>query len=178
MRSGRGRTSRPAGARPLGEEAGARAGRNYFAGPYLRDELLGMGVLVETLETATTWSRLQELYTAVGDALRGALAARGTDALVMCHVSHLYRSGASLYFSFFARQERGAELEQWRAAKTAACDAIVAHGGHDHPPPRDRARPRARGWLRRWGSSASRRCAASSRSSTPPGIMNPGKLLP
>ncbi len=119
-----------------------RAGRNYFAGPYLRDELLGMGVLVETLETATTWSRLQELYTAVGDALRGALAARGTDALVMCHVSHLYRSGASLYFSFFARQEQGAELEQWRAAKTAACDAIVAHGGHHHSPPRDRARPR------------------------------------
>ena len=71
----------------------------------------------------------------MGDALRGALAARGTDALVMCHVSHLYRSGASLYFSFFARQERGAELEQWRAAKTAACDAIVAHGGtitHHH----------------------------------------------
>ena len=113
-----------------------------------------MGVLVETLETATTWSRLQELYTAVGDALRGALSARGTDALVMCHVSHLYRSGASLYFSFFARQERGAELEQWRAAKTAACDAIVAHGGtitHHHA---DRARPRAvddSGGRRAWG---------------------------
>ena len=165
------------GARPLGEEAGARAGRNYFAGPYLRDELLGMGVLVETLETATTWSRLQELYTGVGDALRGALSARGTDALVMCHVSHLYRSGASLYFSFFARQERGAELEQWHAAKSAACDAIVEHGGtitHHHAVGRDHA-PWMRQEVGEVGVGALR---AVKRQLDPAGVMNPGKLLP
>ena len=166
-----------AGARSLGEEAGARAGRNYFAGPYLRDELLGMGVLVETLETATTWSRLHELYAGVGDALRAALAARGTDALVMCHVSHLYRSGASLYFSFFARQERGAELEQWQAAKVAACDAIVAHGGtitHHHAIGRDHAP-----WMRQEvGELGVEAIRAVKRELDPAGIMNPGKLLP
>ena len=32
------------------------AGR--FHGPYLRDSMLDVGVLVETLETATYWSRL------------------------------------------------------------------------------------------------------------------------
>jgi alkyldihydroxyacetonephosphate synthase len=166
-----------AGARPLGEEAGARAGRNYFAGPYLRDELLGMGVLVETLETATTWSRLQEVYTGVGDALRAALAARGTDALVMCHVSHLYRSGASLYFSFFARQERGAELEQWHAAKSAACDAIVAHGGtitHHHAVGRDHAP-----WMpQEIGETGVEALRALKAQLDPAGVMNPGKLLP
>ena len=166
-----------AGARPLGEDAGARAGRNYFAGPYLRDELLGMGVLVETLETATTWARLQELYTAVGDALRGALTARGTDGLVMCHVSHLYRSGASLYFSFFARQERGAELEQWRAVKTAACDAIVAHGGtitHHHAIGRDHA-----AWMsHEVGEAGVEALRGVKQKLDPGGIMNPGKLLP
>ncbi len=60
----------------------------------------------------------------------------------MCHVSHLYPSGASLYFTFIARQEAGAELEQWRAAKTAACDAIAANGGtitHHHAVGRDHA---------------------------------------
>ncbi|MEA2385883.1 MAG: alkyldihydroxyacetonephosphate synthase [Thermoleophilaceae bacterium] len=166
-----------AGARPLGEEAGARAGRNYFAGPYLRDELLGMGVLVETLETATTWSRLQELYAGVGDALRSALEERGTPAMVMCHVSHLYRSGASLYFSFFARQERGAELEQWHAAKTAACDAIVAHGGtitHHHAIGRDHA-PWMTEEIGELGVEAIR--AVKGRLD-PAGIMNPGKLIP
>ena len=165
------------GARPLGEEAGARAGRNYFAGPYLRDELLGMGVLVETLETATTWSRLEELYAGVGDALRSALSARGTDPLVMCHVSHLYRSGASLYFSFFARQERGAELEQWRAAKAAACDAIVSHGGtitHHHAIGRDHAP-----WMaQEVGDVGVEAIRAVKRQLDPAGIMNPGKLLP
>ena len=46
--------------------SGQRAGRAWehgrYDGPYLRDELLGMGVLVETLETSHTWSRLDELY--------------------------------------------------------------------------------------------------------------------
>jgi alkyldihydroxyacetonephosphate synthase len=166
-----------AGATPLGQEAGERAGRNYFAGPYLRDELLGLGVLVETLETATTWARLQELYTEVGDAIRQALAARGTDALVMCHVSHLYRSGASLYFSFFARQEKGAELEQWRAAKAAACDAIVTHGGtitHHHAIGRDHA-PWMNQEVGELGVAAIR---AVKQQLDPAGIMNPGKLLP
>ena len=166
-----------AGATPLGEEAGERAGRNYFAGPYLRDELLGMGVLVETLETATTWGRLQELYAGVGDALREALAARGTDALVMCHVSHLYRSGASLYFSFFTRQERGAELAQWRAAKAAACDAILAHGGtitHHHASGRDHAP-----WMtQEVGELGVEAIRAVKQQLDPAGIMNPGKLLP
>ena len=37
--------------------------------PYLRDELLGRGVMVETLETATSWSNL-------GDAARGRARAR------------------------------------------------------------------------------------------------------
>ena len=166
-----------AGAKPLGEEAGERAGRNYFAGPYLRDELLGLGVLVETLETATTWSRLQPLYAAVGDALRAALGARGTDALVMCHVSHLYRTGASLYFSFLARQERGAELDQWRAAKAAACDAILAHGGtitHHHAVGRDHAP-----WMNQEvGDVGVEALRALKRALDPAGIMNPGKLLP
>jgi alkyldihydroxyacetonephosphate synthase len=166
-----------AGGRSLGEEAGTRAGRNYFAGPYLRDELLGMGVLVETLETATTWSRLQELYAGVGDALRAALEGRGTPALVMCHISHLYRSGASLYFSFFARQERGAELEQWHAAKAAACDAIVAHGGtitHHHAVGRDHAP-----WMaQEIGELGVEAIRAVKERLDPAGVMNPGTLLP
>ena len=86
----------------------------------MRDELLTRGVLVDTLETAGTWTDLLETYRAVGAALRGSLAARGTPALVGCHVSHLYPTGASLYFTFLARQQEGAELEQWHAAKTAA----------------------------------------------------------
>jgi alkyldihydroxyacetonephosphate synthase len=97
--------------------------------------MLDRCMLVDTLETAGQWSRLMDLYTAVRRALKDALEQRDTPPLVMCHISHLYPNGASLYFTFLARQERGAELEQWRAAKSAATDAIVAAGGtitHHH----------------------------------------------
>ena len=53
----------------------------------------------ETLETATFWHRLPQTYTAVRDALAGSLAGLGTPPIVMCHVSHVYPAGASLYFT-------------------------------------------------------------------------------
>jgi alkyldihydroxyacetonephosphate synthase len=161
----------------LGTRPGRAWTRGRYAAPYLRDALLDRGVLAETLETATSWAGLEELYRAVREALHRALAGRGTPALVMCHVSHLYRSGASLYFTFFARQEAGAELDQWRAAKHAACDAIVENGGtitHHHAVGRDHA-PWMRAEVGELGLDLLR---AAKERLDPRGIMNPGKLLP
>jgi alkyldihydroxyacetonephosphate synthase len=161
----------------LGSRPGAAWLRGRYAGPYLRDELLDRGVMVETLETAATWTDLEGVHTAVADALRSALAARGTPALVGCHVSHLYPSGASLYFTWLARQEQGAELDQWRAAKGAATDAIVASGGtitHHHAVGRDHAP-----WLAaEVGDLGVEVLRAAKARLDPAGIMNPGKLLP
>jgi alkyldihydroxyacetonephosphate synthase len=135
------------------------------------------GVMVETLETATTWTNLDNLYRAVQRALQAALGERGTPPLVMCHVSHLYPSGASLYYTFMAAQQRGQEIEQWRAAKTAACDAIVAAGGtisHHHAIGIDHAP-----WLSsEIGEVGVEVLRAAKARLDPRGIMNPGKLLP
>ncbi len=168
------RRLRRGGAVPLGRSAGRSWERSRYAGPYLRDELLGLGVLVETLETAHTWSRLPELYRAVGDALRDAL---GRPSIVFCHLSHAYADGASLYFTFLTRARRGAEIEQWRAAKAAACEAIVATEGtitHHHAVGRDHA-PYMRAEVGELGLDALR---AIKERLDPAGIMNPGKLLP
>jgi alkyldihydroxyacetonephosphate synthase len=168
---------RDGGGLPLGSRPGQAWLRGRYSGPYLRDDLLDRGVMVETLETATTWSNLQNLHEAVATALRTALEERGTPALVGCHVSHLYPSGASLYFTWMARQERGAELDQWRAAKSAACDAIVAAGGtitHHHAVGRDHA-PWMRAEIGELGVEVLR---AAKERLDPAGIMNPGKLLP
>ena len=132
--------------------------------------------MIDTLETAATWTSLLETYRAVGAALRGSLAARGTPGLVACHVSHLYRTGASLYFTFLARQEEGAELEQWHAAKVAASDAIAAAGAtitHHHAVGRDHA-PWLAGEIGELGLALLRSAKATL---DPKAIMNPGKLL-
>ena len=102
-------------------------------------------------------------------AIAGALEAQGTPGLVMCHVSHVYESGASLYFTFLARQREGDEIEQWRAVKRAAGDAIVDGRRHDHPPPRDRRRPRAVDGARGRRRRPARARARPRSSSTPPG---------
>ena len=171
------RLMRRAGGLSLGAAPGRSWERGRYEGPYLRDALLGHGVMAETLETAHEWSRLLPLYRAVRDAIHGALEARGTPGLVMCHVSHLYPSGASLYFTFLAPQERGAELEQWRAAKTAACDAIVGAGGtitHHHAIGRDHIP-----WMpNEVGEIGVEALRAVKERLDPAGILNPGKLLP
>ena len=51
----------------------------------------------------------------------------------MCHLSHAYADGASLYFTFLARATPGEEIEQWRGVKRAACDAIVSCPGARSP---------------------------------------------
>jgi alkyldihydroxyacetonephosphate synthase len=167
---------RAGGGIALGRRPGELWVRSRYMGPYLRDELLDRAILVDTLETAGSWTNLDSLYRATADALRSALSERGTRPFVMCHVSHLYRSGASLYFTFMARQQDDA-LAQWRAAKAAASEAIVAAGGtitHHHAVGRDHAR-----WMRaEVGEMGLELIRAAKERLDPAGIMNPGKLLP
>jgi alkyldihydroxyacetonephosphate synthase len=171
------RVLRRGGAMPLGRAAGEAWKRGRYDGPYFREELLDRGYFVETLETSHTWSRLGHHYEAVSGALRSALEAQGTPGLVYCHVSHAYRDGASLYFTFVAPRRTGGELEQWRAVKTAACEAIVAAGGtitHHHAVGRDHA-PYMPAEV---GDAGIEALHALKDRLDPAGIMNPGKLLP
>jgi alkyldihydroxyacetonephosphate synthase len=171
------RILRAEGAASLGAAPGKAWHHGRFEGPYLRDELMSLGLFVETLETAHTWSRYSELYGAVRGAIRGAFERRGTPGIVMCHLSHAYRDGASLYFTFISPVEPGHELAHWRDVKSAACDAIVATGGtitHHHAVGRDHM-PYMRSEVGEQGIEALR---ALKGRFDPAGIMNPGKLIP
>jgi alkyldihydroxyacetonephosphate synthase len=164
------------GAVAIGTPPGRSWAEGRFHGAYLRDELLSRGVLVDTLETATTWTELTDLHDSVATALGAALRERGTPAIVMCHVSHVYPTGASLYFTFLARQQHGHELAQWRAAKQAASDAISQAGAtitHHHAVGRDHAP-----WLaQEIGDLGVAALQAVKDRLDPAGVMNPGKLL-
>ncbi|MDQ1706659.1 MAG: alkyldihydroxyacetonephosphate synthase [Frankiaceae bacterium] len=164
---------RRAGGVPLGAAAGRAWEHGRFAGPSLRDALLDAGVLAETLETAATWTDLPRLYAGVRAALHASLGR----ALVGCHVSHLYPTGASLYFTALAAADAGGELEQWAAAKKSANDAIVAAGGtitHHHAVGTAH-RDHVANELGAVGIDALR---AVKQRLDPAGILNPGKLLP
>ena len=131
-----------------------------FAGPHLRDDLLDRGVLVETLETATTWSNLGALY----DAVRGAL-----DGLhVGCHVSHLYPTGASLYFTVLGRQ--AADPVGAVARGQGRGDARDRRGRAARSPTTTRSAATTRPiWATRSARSAWSCCARSRSAATRPG---------
>jgi alkyldihydroxyacetonephosphate synthase len=164
------RALRRAGAWPATQRAGREWVHSRFAGPYLRDQLMDRGVMVETLETATSWSNLGGLH----DAVRAAL---GSGVIVGCHVSHLYATGASLYFTIFGRRHDADAAGQWRRLKSAATDAIVDAGGtitHHHAIGRDHAP-----WMPdEDGPLGVELLRAVKERCDPAGIMNPGKLLP
>jgi len=156
----------------LGTAPGEAWRHGRYAGPYLRDSLLDAGALAETLETATFWSNLPAVYAAVREALTRALPG----ALVLCHISHVYTSGASLYFTVLAAQDDD-PVAQWQRAKAAASDAIAATGAtitHHHGVGRDHV-PWYAGEIGPLGVAALRAVKATL---DPAGILNPGVLLP
>lgn len=151
--------------------AGEAWSHGRYRAPYLRDALIDAGALVETLETVTFWSNLDTLYRAVGDALRNALGR----AVVLCHISHVYRSGASLYFTVAAAQETD-PLAQWAKAKRAANDAIIDAGGsitHHHGVGTDHREH----YAQQVGPLAIAALKAVKDTLDPNGIMNPGVLV-
>ena len=161
------------GGENLGTDPGAAWAHGRFNAPYLRDALLDVGVLVETLETVTFWSNTDRLYADVKAALEASL---GEGTIVLCHLSHVYETGCSLYFTVAAKQGDD-PLAQWLTAKAAASDAIINAGasithhhavGTDHKP-----------WLAKeigpLGVSILRAVKADL---DPTGILNPGVLIP
>ncbi|WP_246877538.1 FAD-binding oxidoreductase [Microbacterium maritypicum] len=165
-----------AGGISAGEGAAEDWLKGRFDGPYLRDSLLDAGVFCETLETATTWSNLQRLRSAVEGALKGGFADAGAKSYVMCHVSHIYPTGASLYFTVLAGI-RSDPLGVWEPVKSRVNDAIIASGGtisHHHAVGRDHAP-----WLREEiGETGIRILAAIKRELDPAGVLNPGAVIP
>ncbi|AYL40204.1 FAD-binding oxidoreductase (plasmid) [Streptomyces fungicidicus] len=167
---------RDCGGTPLGEEPGRRWAHGRYSAPYLRDALLDAGAFAETLETATFWSRVPALYASVREALTDILTGAGTPPLVMCHISHVYENGASLYFTVVSAQGED-PVAHWNRAKHAANEAILAAGGtisHHHGVGTDH-----RDWyVREAGPLGTGALRAVKRRLDPAGVLNPGVLLP
>ena len=164
-----------AGGQALGTGPGEawRAGR--FLAPYLRDSLLDEGAFVETLETATFWSNLSHVRAEVMTALTTNLTGLDTPPIVLCHISHVYETGASLYFTVLCAQGDD-PIAHWHTAKLAANAAIRAAGAtitHHHGVGADHRDT----YAQEIGPLAVEVLRAVKNTLDPVGILNPGVLI-
>jgi alkyldihydroxyacetonephosphate synthase len=134
----------------------------------LSGEAFGLDVAVDTIEVAAIWSRVEEVYTAVG----GALAQ--TSELVGCHCSHVYETGCALYYTFLVRAEdrEAALLKTWSNALDAAL-AAGATVSHHHGIGQLKAR-----WLAGELDGFAPYLARIQAVFDPAGVMNPATLHP
>jgi alkyldihydroxyacetonephosphate synthase len=127
--------------RTTGTELGASYGEHWwqhrndavqtFAQIMGPERTFGTGVIVDTMEVAGLWSAVPRLY----DGIKTALSAHAQ--AVACHLSHLYPSGSSLYFTFLitGADDDEAEtkyLEAWQQAARTCTEAggtITHHHG-------------------------------------------------
>jgi alkyldihydroxyacetonephosphate synthase len=166
----------------LGADSGAAYGahweqhRNDAVQTYAQvmgpERVFGPGAIVDTMEVAGLWSAVPRLY----QEIRSALAARAQ--LVGCHLSHVYPSGSSLYFTFLINgaDERDAEA-QYRQAWDQAAARCAGAGGtitHHHGVGRLKA-PYLAAELGEAGTGVLNRIRAAL---DPAEIMNPGGLRP
>jgi alkyldihydroxyacetonephosphate synthase len=163
----------------VGRRMGSEWRRSRFRTPYLRNTLWDLGYAVDTLESAFIWKDVSAAAEAILRGLRNGLEDDGEKVHAFAHISRVYSTGASLYFTYIFRMaaDPGETLARWHKLKKAASLAILAgagtishqHGvGTDHLPYVEQEK----------GSLGLQALRALANTLDPHGIMNPGKLLP
>ncbi|MDX1451673.1 MAG: FAD-binding oxidoreductase [Oleiphilaceae bacterium] len=127
-----------------GRYLGKKWAEKRFMMPYLREALWQLGYAVDTLETATDWSNVDNLMHRIEDNLRQGLADEGEQVHVFTHLSHFYSQGSSIYttYVFRAADSYEATLARWQKLKTSTSELIVNNGGtisHQHGVGKDHA---------------------------------------
>lgn len=178
--------ARASGGRPSGEpryaEGGAPAAddrwkQSFIEAPYLQNVLVACGAIVDTFETACTWSRFVELDLGVRERVGRALREVCGGGVLTGRVTHAYVDGVAPYYTFLAPGREGGELEQWEAVKQAASDALSALGGtitHHHAV----GRTHRAHYLRERPAVYGEAFRAMKAQLDPSGLLNPGVLEP
>jgi alkyldihydroxyacetonephosphate synthase len=160
---------------PAGRGGSVGAWRDSFVGFDL-NTMTGLGMVVDTFETAITWDRWPDFDAAVRAALTGALDEVCGGGILSCRFTHVYPDGPAPYYTFAGMGSQGAEERQWAELKEAASEGVVAAGGtitHHHAvgrmhrPAYDRQRP----------DLFAEALRATKRALDPRGLLNPGVLI-
>jgi alkyldihydroxyacetonephosphate synthase len=148
--------------------------------PYWRDAAVGLGVIMDTFETAITWDRFENFYQSIKQDVQDAIfRVTGQETAISCRVTHAYPDGVAPYFTIAVLGARdgnvASALAAWREIKLAANAAVVAHGGtstHHHAVGRDH-----RSAYEIETPALFRQMLAGAKAAADPmGILNPGVL--
>jgi alkyldihydroxyacetonephosphate synthase len=120
-----------------GSTFGPRWLASRFSAPYLRNSLWERGFAVDTVETATDWTRLDATRRAVESVLRNGLADLGEAVFPFTHLSHVYPGGSSIYTTYLFRTaaDPAETLRRWTLLKEGVSQTVVEHGAtisHQH----------------------------------------------
>lgn len=144
--------------------------------PYQRDVLAAHSMIVETFETACTWSDFDALLVAVTDAATVAMKAAGVTGLLTCRFTHVYPDGPAPYFGVYGAGRWGSTVAQWDDIKAAVSQALCDHGAtitHHHAVGRDHRR-----WYdRQRPDPFAAALRAAKGALDPAGVLNPGVLI-
>ena len=180
-RSGRhaarpGASTSPRAPRHLGSERPGHGGTwrsSFLRAPYARDALARLGVMVETVETACTWDRFDDLHAGRWSTPRRSARSRLGHLPVDARVPG--RSGTVLH-GVRAGPPRRRGGRSWDEVKAAVDDAIAAHGGTS-PITTPSAGTTAGGTTAAARNRSPPRCGRRRRPSDPAGVLNPGVLI-
>ncbi len=124
-----------------GEAAGDTWRSSFLRMPYQRDALAARSMIVETFETACTWSGFEALRSGVVAAAEDALRQLGLVGVVSCRFSHVYPDGPAPYFGVYAAGHMGQDRRAVGRDQGCRIGRVDLERRHDHSPPRGRTRP-------------------------------------
>ncbi len=160
----------------VSESLGKKWEATRFGLPYLRDDLMERGIFVDTVETVLPWTKVDELRKNLNKILQTSEDFGKEKGILLSHVSHVYDSCASIYFTVITAQQRERQTAQWQNIKSLIMDTVMTHGGavsHHHSVGTDN-----RQWYLKNTDRLTMQILQSIKKTVDPNhILNPGKLF-
>ncbi len=153
----------------IGEKYGYKWFKDRFEHPHLRDIFIDHSLITDTLETATTWDNILRLHKETRKALDPH------SQLVFAHLSHIYREGSAIYFTYFSPLDKEKPIEQLRSMQTVALEQFKKNSGvtsHHHG-----VGKAFRKWAKEeWGENSLKMAQGIKDKLDPKHILNPGNF--
>ena len=139
-----------------------------YKDPYLREDLMDYGIVIDTLETGVSWDNLHKVY----QECRAYVKSR-PDTICLTHASHFYEQGTNLYFIFIIKEN---DVQSYIQFQEGLLDKIQKSGGslsHHHGVGRMISK-----WMpEHLGENQMNVLRSLKKHFDPNNIMNPGKQL-